>query len=137
MDPHTILLPAYGEKFVYTFIYFHNLAIIMQCNASQEGKLVTLLHDHYWADLYDGGNHLLCGLGKLFYHHMYVQLMHSNMYHMKTFMINHEKGNILRCTFLKQQLVKLRCHYWESCWYLLALHETFNIFFIWLLIMPS
>ena len=130
IDPCIILLLAYGKNFVSTFIDFHTLTVTLQCIASQEGKLVTLLHDHYWANLYDGGSHLLCGLGKMFYHHMYVQLMHSNMYHMETCMINHVKRNIFPCTFLKQQLVKLRCHYWESYWYLLASLVTFNIFFI-------
>ena len=72
MDPCTILLPAYGEKFVYTSIDLHTLTILMQCIASQEGKLVTLLHKFYWANLHDGGSHLFFGLGKMFYHHMYV-----------------------------------------------------------------
>ena len=72
MDPCTILLPAYGEKLVYTFIDFHTLTILMQCIASQESKLVKLLHELYWANLHDGGSHLFCGPGKMFYHHMYV-----------------------------------------------------------------
>ena len=82
-------------------------------------------------------SHPLYSHGKFFYHHMYGQLLHSNMYHMKTCMINHVKRNIFPCTFLKQQLVKLRCHYWESSWDLLASLETFRIFFIFLLIMSS
>lgn len=101
----------------------------MQCIASQEGKLVKLLHEWYWANLHDGGNHLFCGLGKMFYHHMYVQLL--------TCMINHVKRNIFPCTFIKQQLAKLCCLYEESCWYLLASLVTFSIFFIFLLIMSS
>ena len=127
MDPRTILLPAYGEKLVYTFIDLHTLTILMQCIASQEGKLVKFLHELYWANLHDGGSHIFCGLGKMFYHQMYVQLL--------TCMINHVKRNIFPCTFIKQQLAKLRCHYWESCWYLLASLVTFSIFFLLLLIM--
>ena len=52
-------------------------------------------------------------------------------------MINYVSRNIFPCNFLKQQFEKLRCHYWENCWYLLAPHETFNIFLILLLIMIS
>ena len=84
MDPCTILLPAYGEEFVYTFIDLHTLTNFIQCIASQEGKLVALLHELYWDNLHDGGSHIFFGLGKMFYHHMYVQLVHSNMCHMKT-----------------------------------------------------
>ena len=76
MDPCTILLPAYGEGFVFTFIDLHIVAIPMQCIASQGGKLVTLLHELYWANLHDGGNHLFCGLGQMFYLYMYVHLLH-------------------------------------------------------------
>ena len=70
MDPCTILIPEYGEKLVYTFIDLHTLTILMQCIASQEGKLVTLLHELYWANIHDGGIHLFCGHGKIFYHHL-------------------------------------------------------------------
>ena len=135
MDPCTILLPTYGEEFVYTFIDLYTLAIPMQCIASQGSKLVILLHEFYWANLHDGGNHLFCGFGKMFYHLMYVHLQHYIMYHMKTCMINHVKINIFPCTLIKQQLVKLCCHYGKSCWYLLASLVTFRIFFIFLLIM--
>ena len=119
------------------FIDLHTLTILMQCIASQEGKLVILLHEFYWANLHDGGSHLFFGLGKMFNHHMYVHFLHYNMYHMKACMINHVDRNILPCTFLKQQLVKLRCTCLGSYWYLLASLETFIIFFILLLIMTS
>ena len=135
MNPCTILLPAYGEKFVHTFIHLHTLAIPMQCIASQGGKLVILLHEFYWANLHDRGNHLFCGLGKMFYHYMYVHLLHYSMYHIKTCMINYVTRNILPCTFIKQQLVKLRCTCWGSCWYLFASLVTFSVSFILLLIM--
>lgn len=132
MDPCTIFLPAYGDNFSYTFIDLHTLTILMQCIASQGGKLVILLHELYWANLHDGGNHLFCGLGKMFYHHMYVHLVHYIMYHMKTCIINR---NIFPCTLIKKQLVKLRCTCWGSCWYLFASLVTFRVFFIFLLIM--
>ena len=135
MDPCTIFLPAYGEEVVYTFIDLHTLTILMQCIASKEGKLVKLLQELYWANLHDGGSHLFCGLGKMFYHHFYVHFIHSNMYHMEKCMINHVRRNIFPCTFIEQQLVKLCCTCLGSCWYLLAPHNTFSILVILFLIM--
>ena len=55
MDPCIILLPAYDKEVVYKLIDLHTLTILMQCIASQEGKLVNGL---YWANLHDGGSHL-------------------------------------------------------------------------------
>jgi len=72
MEPCTILLLAYGEKLIYTFIDFHTLTILMQCFSSQEGKLVKLPHELYWDNLHDGHSHLFCSLGQMFYHHIYV-----------------------------------------------------------------
>ena len=68
---------------------------------------------------------------------MYVQFLHSNMYHMKTCMINHVKRNILPYTFLKQQLIKLHYTHLGDYWYLQAPHEAINISFILVLIMSS
>ena len=72
MDPCIILLLEYGNKFIFTFIDLHILTITMQCIAPQEGKIFTFLHDQRWAKLYDGGSHILCGLGKKISHYMYV-----------------------------------------------------------------
>lgn len=66
MDPCTILLPAYGEKLVYTFIDLHTLTILMQCIASQEGKLVKLLHELYWPIYMMEATISFAALGKCF-----------------------------------------------------------------------
>ena len=62
----------------------------------------------------------------MFFHFIHAQLI---------YIISHETQGIFPCKFLKQQLGKLRCHYWGNCWYFLASHETFRIFLILLLIM--
>ena len=131
-----------GEKFVFAFIdcliqYLHTLTISMQCIAPQEGKLFIWLHGQFWAKLYDGDNHLLCGLGQELYHFMYVQLMYYSLVYVITYIINHVLRNNLPCNFLKQQFRKFHCNYMGNCWYFPAPHETFSISLILMLIMIS
>ena len=76
MEPYIILLPVYGKKYVFTLADLYTLTIILQCMALQEGKLIRLLHGQNWANLYDGDNHPLHGLGQVFYF-MYDQLICS------------------------------------------------------------
>ena len=80
MDPCIILLSIHGKNLVFEFIYLHILTISMQCISPQEGKFFILLHGQHWAKLYDGDIHLLCGLGQVFYHCMYVHFMCPTIY---------------------------------------------------------
>ena len=75
-----ILLSTHGKKFFfastnYLTQYLDTLTIHIQCIIPQEGKLFIELHGQHWAKLYDGDNHPLYGLGKVF-SFMYVQLMY-------------------------------------------------------------
>ena len=142
MDLCIILLPVHGKKFVFAFIghltqYFHTLTISIQCIAPQEGKLLFELHGQFWAKLYDGDNHILCGLGKVFhYSSMYAQLIHQANYYslvdVMTYTTSHLSRNNLPYYFLKQQLGKMRRDHLGNCSYLSALYETFSIFLIWM-----
>ena len=76
MDPCIILLPVHGEKFVVESIdflkkYLHALTISMQCIAPQECELSIWLHGQFWANLYDGDNHLSYDLGKVCFSYIY------------------------------------------------------------------
>ena len=109
----------------------------MQCISPQEGKFFILIHDQNWAKLYDRHSHLLCGLGKMFYHYMYVHFLHPTIYYMMTCMIDHVSRNIFPCRFLKQQFVRLCCTSLGGYWYLQTPHEAISISFILVLIMTS
>ena len=140
MDPYIILLPVYGKKYFFTLADLYTLTIILQCMALQEGKLIRLLHGKNWANLYDGDNHILYGLGKVF-SFMYDQLIYSAICYssvaIMTYITIHVTQNNLPCDFLKQQFGKLCYHHSENCWYILETHETFRIFLIIFLIMTS
>ena len=104
MDPCISLLPVHGENFFFAFIdcltqYLHTLTIYMQCIAPQEGKLFIELHGQHWAKLYDGDNHILYGLGKVFYYFMYAHLMYPAICYLSvdvmTYIIIHVSKNNL------------------------------------------
>ena len=131
-----ILLSTHGKNIIFASMdyltkYLDSLTIHIQCIAPQKGKLFIELHGQHWARWYDGDNHILYGLRQVL-NFMYDQLMYLAICYLSvdvmTYIIIHVTKNNLPCNFLKQQFEKLRCHYWENCWYLLEPHETSIIF---------
>ena len=111
-----ILLSTNGKNIVFTSMgyltqHFDALTIHIQCIAPQKGKFFFGLHGQNWANLYDGDNHILYGLGKVF-SFMYDQLIYSSIFYISVDIMTYITSRVIQnnfpCNFLKQQFGKLR-----------------------------
>ena len=99
MDPYIFLLPTYGESFVFAIQNLHARTIPWQCIAPQVSKLLIFLHNQCWAKLYDGGSHLLCGLGKVCFTCMYDQPLYLIIHSSSTIMVTYITIHISKSNF--------------------------------------
>ena len=141
MDLIISLLSVHGKSCIFVLIdhlttYLHYLAIYIQCIAPQEGKFIFWLHGLSKTNIRVGDNHFLYGFWKVLCYCLYAKLIHNSIYYLlvdeMTCTTSKLLGDNLPHDVLKHQLEKLHCNHLGNCWYLPALHETFNIFLIWM-----